>query len=67
MASKNSSSFPPSVPSDREIDEQDVKTTTGSPSLYKSAQDRDARFNSGLDPGIRETLDRLEELLGTMA
>lgn len=49
------------------FDEQDGKTTLTSRMLYKSKEDRDGHVASGMEPGMRETLDRLEHLLSTLA
>ncbi len=48
------------------FDEQDSKTTLTSKMLYKTKEDRDGHVASGMEPGMIETLDRLEELLTTM-
>jgi uncharacterized protein YndB with AHSA1/START domain len=48
------------------FDEQNGKTTLSSRMLYKTQEDRDGHVASGMEPGMRETLDRLEELLATM-
>lgn len=48
------------------FDEQNGKTTLTSRMLYKSKEDRDGHVASGMEPGMRETLDRLEELLTTL-
>jgi uncharacterized protein YndB with AHSA1/START domain len=47
--------------------EQDGKTTLRSHLLYKSVEDRDGHLQSGMEPGMNETFDRLNELLQTMA
>lgn len=49
------------------FDEQDGKTTLTSRLLYKSKEHRDGHLNSGMEPGMRETLDRLAELVEAMA
>ncbi len=41
--------------------EQDGKTTLTSTLLYKSVEDRDGHLQSGMEGGMRETLDRLAE------
>jgi uncharacterized protein YndB with AHSA1/START domain len=35
--------------------------------LYQNSADRDGHIQSGMEPGMRETLDRLAELLATLA
>lgn len=47
--------------------EDDGKTTVTNRLTYKSVEDRDGHLQSGMEPGMRETLDRLGELLGTLA
>lgn len=49
------------------LDEKDGKTTLTSRLQYKSVEDRDGHLQSGMEPGMRETLDRLAEHLATMA
>jgi uncharacterized protein YndB with AHSA1/START domain len=49
------------------FDEQDGKTTLTSRLLYKSQEHRDGHLNSGMEPGMRETLERLDEHLVVMA
>jgi uncharacterized protein YndB with AHSA1/START domain len=39
--------------------EQDGKTTLTSRSLYQSASDRDAHIQSGMEAGMRESMDQL--------
>jgi uncharacterized protein YndB with AHSA1/START domain len=48
------------------FDEQDGKTTLTSHLLYKSKEHRDAHIASGMETGMRETLDRLAELVSAM-
>lgn len=48
------------------FDEQHGKTTLRSRMLYKTKEDRDAHVASGMEPGMRETLGRLAELLTTL-
>lgn len=48
------------------FDEQTGKTTLTSRMLYKTKEDRDGHVASGMEPGMTETLDRLEELLATL-
>jgi uncharacterized protein YndB with AHSA1/START domain len=47
--------------------EQSGKTTLRSHVLYKSLEDRDGHLQSGMEPGMNETFDRLNELLQTLA
>lgn len=47
--------------------EQDGKTTLTNTSLYPSVEVRDGMIASGMEAGARETLDRLEEHLASMA
>jgi uncharacterized protein YndB with AHSA1/START domain len=49
------------------LDEQDGKTTLRSHLQYKTPEDRDGHIQSGMEPGMRETYDRLAEHLATMA
>jgi uncharacterized protein YndB with AHSA1/START domain len=49
------------------LDEQDGKTTLRSHLVYQSPEDRDGHIQSGMEPGMRETYDRLAELLATLA
>lgn len=49
------------------LEEQEGRTTMISTSLYESLEARDALLDSGMEVGAGETLDRLEEHLGTMA
>ncbi len=49
------------------LDEKDGKTTVTSRLQYKSVEDRDGHIHSGMEPGMRETYDRLAEYLATMA
>jgi uncharacterized protein YndB with AHSA1/START domain len=49
------------------LTEQDGKTTLRSHLLYESVEDRDGHLQSGMEPGMNETFDRLNELLQTMA
>lgn len=49
------------------LDEKNGKTTLTSRLQYKSVQDRDGHVNSGMEKGMRETYDRLGELLPTLA
>lgn len=45
------------------LTEQDGKTTFTGTILYKSKEDRDGHFQSGMEAGMRESYDRLAELL----
>lgn len=49
------------------LTEMDGKTTLTSRLQYKSVEDRDGHVQSGMEPGMRETYDRLGEHLATMA
>lgn len=48
------------------FDEQDGKTTLTSHLLYKSKEHRDGHIASGMEPGMRETLDRLADRVDEM-
>lgn len=45
------------------LDEHDGRTTVSTTTLHKSVADRDAHLASGMEPGMRETYARLDELL----
>lgn len=47
--------------------ERDGKTTVVNHLLYDSVEDRDGHVQSGMEPGMRESIDRLGELLATLA
>jgi uncharacterized protein YndB with AHSA1/START domain len=49
------------------LDEHHGRTTLTNTLLYQSVEDRDGHIQSGMEPGMRETLDRLAELLATLA
>lgn len=49
------------------FEEHDGKTTLTSRSLYPTVEARDAHIRSGMEQGMRDTLDRLEERLQTLA
>ena len=49
------------------FEEHDGKTTLTATALYKSREIRDAVIQSGMEAGAAESLDRLAELLQTMA
>jgi uncharacterized protein YndB with AHSA1/START domain len=48
------------------LEELDGKTKLTVTCLYQSVEDRDGRYNSGMEAGMRESHDRLAELLSTM-
>lgn len=48
------------------LEEQDGKTKLTVTCVYQSVEDRDGHYNSGMEAGMRESHDRLEELLSTM-
>lgn len=48
------------------FDEHDGATKITSTSLYQSAEDRDAHIKSGMEEGMRESLDRVAELLAKL-
>jgi len=49
------------------FDERDGKTTMTSTALYRTAADRQAMLDIGVEKGAGETFDRLAEYLKTMA
>ena len=49
------------------LDEQDGVTTMTSRSVYQSQADRDAVLASGVEPGMQETYDRLDEVLASIS
>jgi uncharacterized protein YndB with AHSA1/START domain len=49
------------------LDEQDGQTKLRSHLQYRSPEDRDGHIQSGMEPGMRETYDRLAELLATLS
>ena len=49
------------------LEEKDGRTTLKSRILYQSKADRDGHLQSGMEPGMQETFDRLEELLEALA
>jgi uncharacterized protein YndB with AHSA1/START domain len=49
------------------LSERAGMTTLVSRSLYPSVQDRDGHYNTGMERGAAETLDRLAEHLQAMA
>jgi uncharacterized protein YndB with AHSA1/START domain len=48
------------------FDEQGGETTVTSRIIYQSQADRDAHLQSGMEVGMRETFERLAELLHTL-
>ena len=48
------------------LEEQDGKTKLTVTCHYQSVEDRDGHYNSGMEAGMKESHDRLAELLGTM-
>jgi len=48
------------------LEEQGGKTKLTVRCLYQSIEDRDGHYNSGMEAGMRESHDRLAELLNTM-
>lgn len=48
------------------LEESGGKTTMTETIVHQSVQARDGHLQSGMEPGMRETLDRLDELLATM-
>jgi len=49
------------------LSDLDGKTKLTSHLQYKTPEDRDGHIQSGMEPGMRETYDRLAEHLATMA
>lgn len=49
------------------FDEQDGRTTMTSRLLYQSKEHRDGHLQSGMEWGMNETYQRLDELLATLA
>ena len=49
------------------FDEHEGKTMLRSRLVYQSEADRDAHLQSGMETGLRESLERLEDLLTTLA
>lgn len=49
------------------LEEQNGKTKWTSHSLFKSVEDRDGLIQSGMESGMRETMDRLAELVESLA
>ena len=45
------------------LEEHDGRTTVSTTTLHKTVADRDAHLASGMEPGMRETYARLDELL----
>jgi uncharacterized protein YndB with AHSA1/START domain len=48
------------------LEEQDGKTKLTVRCLYQSVEDRDGHYNSGMETGMKESHDRLAELLNAM-
>ena len=48
------------------LEEQDGKTKMTVTCLYQSVEDRDGHYNSGMEAGMRESHERLAELLGAL-
>jgi uncharacterized protein YndB with AHSA1/START domain len=49
------------------LEERDGKTTMIETILHKTKEARDGHLQSGMEPGAAESMDRLVELLATMA
>jgi uncharacterized protein YndB with AHSA1/START domain len=49
------------------LDEQDGKTLLTETMLFDTPEDRDGMIQSGMESGMRESLDQLAELLATLA
>jgi uncharacterized protein YndB with AHSA1/START domain len=49
------------------LEDLDGKTKWTTHVLFRSMEDRDGLIQSGMEPGMRETMDRLAELLESMA
>jgi uncharacterized protein YndB with AHSA1/START domain len=49
------------------FEERDGRTMVTNRAVFDSVEDRDGMLASGMEQGMRETLDRLAELLATMA
>ena len=48
------------------FEERDGRTTVRTHSVYQSVQDRDAMVEGGMESGINEGFDRLDELLSSL-
>lgn len=48
------------------LEEHDGNTLVRNDSVYQSVQDRDAMIESGMETGVREGMERLEELLARL-
>jgi len=48
------------------LEEHDGRTTVRTNSVFQSVEARDAMVSSGMEYGMREGYERLEELLGTL-
>jgi uncharacterized protein YndB with AHSA1/START domain len=49
-----------------EFEEHDGKTTVTTRSVFDTVQDRDGALNSGMEGGLAETWERLDEYLGVL-
>lgn len=49
------------------LEERDGKTTYTNTLLYQSQEGRDGHIASGMEPGMQETLDRLDDLVSSMS
>jgi len=48
------------------LEERDGRTLVHNDSVYQSVEDRDAMVESGMEQGVREGMERLEELLARL-
>ena len=48
------------------LEERGGQTLVSTTTLHKTVADRDAHLASGMEPGMRDTYARLDELLATM-
>lgn len=48
------------------LEERDGRTSVRINSLYQSVEDRDAMLEAGMETGVREGMERLEELLTSL-
>lgn len=48
------------------LEERDGRTLARTISVYQSVEDRDAMVQSGMEKGVREGTERLEELLARL-
>jgi len=49
------------------VDERDGKTYLVAHELYPSKETRDAALSSGMESGMRETMDQLDELVASLS